>query len=208
MNISYFRKSLHSLEKTIELVDNELQKSNWVIIGKTRLGHYKGIMFLISYPEVIDTVIAENHQLLGLLPVSLIVYERGNDVLVGSGNASLLKAIGKTSRISALSESIQNELKTIIHTSAGLGDVKPGKVILYSTHTCPYCKMEKEWLESKAVEHEVVYVDDNREKAEHIVQKTGQMGVPVTEIQYENADSEFVIGFDKNRLAELVEVAE
>ncbi len=37
-----------------------------------------------------------------------------------------------------------------------------------------------------------------------MVRKTGQMGVPVTEVQYADADSEFVIGFDKDRLTSLL----
>ncbi len=166
MNIAYFRKSTKTLDKTIDAVRKELEKSTWVIVGQTKLGNYKGQMLLISYPEVVDTVIAENHQLLGLLPVSLIIFEKGNDVLVGSGHTSLLKAIAKSSKIAALSDSIEKELKDIIHSAAGVTDLQPKKVKLYSTKTCPYCKMEKEWLEEKKIGHEVIYVDENQQEAE------------------------------------------
>lgn len=204
MNIAYFRKSTHSLEKTIALVKKEITNSKWVIVGETRLGHYKGTMFLISYPEVVDTVIAENHQLLGLLPVSLIIFERGKEVLVGSGHTSLLKAIAKSPKITALGDSIEKELQDIIHSAAGVEKLQAKKVKLYSTKTCPYCKMEKEWLEEKKIQHEVIYVDENQQEAEYMVRKTGQMGVPVTEVQYDGADPEFVIGFDKDRLTSLL----
>jgi hypothetical protein len=36
--------------------------------------------------------------------------------------------------------------------------------------------------------------------------KTGQMGVPVTEIEYDDADPEYIIGFDKAKLASILEL--
>jgi hypothetical protein len=39
-----------------------------------------------------------------------------------------------------------------------------------------------------------------------MVRKTGQMGVPVTEIVYDNGEEEYIIGFDKERLSEILEV--
>jgi hypothetical protein len=37
-----------------------------------------------------------------------------------------------------------------------------------------------------------------------MVEKTGQMGVPVTEIIYENGEEEYIIGFDRERLSEVL----
>jgi glutaredoxin len=74
-------------------------------------------------------------------------------------------------------------------------------VILYSTSTCPYCMMEKSWLESKKVTHKVILVDQNPKEAQEMVNKTGQMGVPVTEIEYENRTPEYIIGFDQAKLS-------
>lgn len=82
--------------------------------------------------------------------------------------------------------------------------MKPTKIKLYSTHTCPYCMMEKTWLEDEKIEHEVVYVDVNREEAQKMVDKTQQMGVPVTEISFENGKTEFVIGFNKPILTQIL----
>lgn len=78
--------------------------------------------------------------------------------------------------------------------------MKKVSVKLYSTRTCPYCSMEKAWLENEKIKHEVIYVDSNQEEAMKMVQKTGQMGVPVTEIKFENGREEYVIGFDKPTL--------
>ena len=80
-------------------------------------------------------------------------------------------------------------------------------VKLYSTMSCPYCRMEKAWLDEKKVNHDVIYVDLNPKEAEKMVAKTRQMGVPVTEIQYENANPVYVIGFDPGRLSQLLGVS-
>jgi len=78
------------------------------------------------------------------------------------------------------------------------------QVKLYATFTCPYCKMEKEWLDSKGIKHNVVMVDMNPYEAQKMVEKTGQMGIPVTEIIYDNKETEFVIGFDQKKLSDLL----
>lgn len=78
--------------------------------------------------------------------------------------------------------------------------MKKRSVKLYSTRTCPYCSMEKAWLDKEKINHEIIYVDSDQEKAMEMVKKTGQMGVPVTEIKFEDGREEFVIGFDKPTL--------
>ena len=83
----------------------------------------------------------------------------------------------------------------------------PTNIKLYSTMSCPYCKMEKAWLDEKRVKHEVIYVDLNPQEAEKMVAKTGQMGVPVTEIQYENEKPAYVIGFNTVQLSQLLGVS-
>ena len=79
-------------------------------------------------------------------------------------------------------------------------------VKLYSTLTCPYCIMEQSWLESKKIQHEVVHVDLNPKEAEYMVEKTGQMGVPVTEIGCKDGKMEYVIGFDQTHLEQILHV--
>lgn len=69
------------------------------------------------------------------------------------------------------------------------------KVKVYSTPTCPYCNMAKEFLKEKGVEFEEIDVSENEEKAREMVQKSGQMGVPVLEI-----GEEVIIGFDKGKI--------
>ena len=66
------------------------------------------------------------------------------------------------------------------------------KVIIYSTPTCPYCKMVKEYLNSKNIEFTDFNVADDQVKAQEMIYRSGQMGVPVIDI-----DGKLIIGFDQ-----------
>ena len=65
-------------------------------------------------------------------------------------------------------------------------------VTVYSTPTCPYCKMTKEFLASKKIKYKDVNVADDKAKAQEMIEKSGQMGVPVIDV-----DGKLIIGFDK-----------
>jgi len=66
------------------------------------------------------------------------------------------------------------------------------KVKIYTTPTCPYCEMAKIYFKSKNIEYEEVDVSSDDNAAREMIEKTGQMGVPVIEI----GDS-IIIGFNK-----------
>jgi glutaredoxin 3 len=61
--------------------------------------------------------------------------------------------------------------------------------------------MAKRYLKEKNIEFEDVDVSQNREAALEMIQKSGQMGVPVIEI-----DGQIVVGFDKERIDELLKI--
>jgi len=69
------------------------------------------------------------------------------------------------------------------------------KVKVYSTQTCPWCVRAKEFLKEKNVEFEDIDVAANKEAAKEMVDKSGQMGVPVIEI-----DGKMIVGFDKEAI--------
>ena len=73
------------------------------------------------------------------------------------------------------------------------------KVIIYSTPTCPYCKRAKDYLSRKGIAYTDVNVAQDREKAKEMIQKSGQMGVPVITI-----DNEVVVGFNQTLLDKLL----
>jgi len=80
------------------------------------------------------------------------------------------------------------------------------KIKVYATTTCPYCTMIADWLTGKKVAFEKILVDQDQKAAIDMVQRTGQMGVPVTEIVMKDGKSEFVIGFNPPQLAYLLGV--
>ena len=81
------------------------------------------------------------------------------------------------------------------------------KVTIYSTTTCPYCKMEKDYLDSKGVKYENVFVDQNSDKAQEMMDISGQLGVPFTVIEKDDGTEEKILGFDKEKLNEVLGVS-
>lgn len=71
--------------------------------------------------------------------------------------------------------------------------MEKNKVIVYSTQSCPYCHMAKDYFKSNGVEFTDYNVATDQEKAQEMVVKSGQMGVPVIEI-----NGEIIIGFQPN----------
>jgi len=71
-------------------------------------------------------------------------------------------------------------------------------VIVYTSPTCPYCTMVKEFLSQKGISFEERDVSRNPSYAQELVRSTGQMGVPVTII-----NGEIVVGFDRGRLEQV-----
>ena len=69
------------------------------------------------------------------------------------------------------------------------------KVIIYTTSTCPWCKKTKEFLQEKGIEYEEINVAGNQEAAHEMIQKSGQMGVPVLDI-----NGEIVVGYDIEKI--------
>ena len=78
------------------------------------------------------------------------------------------------------------------------------KVEVYSTPTCGYCKMAKEYFTENKVEFVEYDVAADEEKRNEMVEKTGQMGVPVIVVTEEGSEPEVTVGFDKARLVELL----
>lgn len=80
-------------------------------------------------------------------------------------------------------------------------------VKIYSTTTCPFCKMEKQYLEEKGIKYENIFVDQQPDEAKRLIEDSGQMGVPFTEITKEDGGVVKILGFDKNKLNEALGIA-
>ena len=68
-------------------------------------------------------------------------------------------------------------------------------VLLYSTPTCGYCRMAKSYLKNNNVPFTEYNVASNSEKAQEMVRKSGQMGVPVLDV-----NGKVIIGFDRTAI--------
>lgn len=71
----------------------------------------------------------------------------------------------------------------------------PSSVKIYSTSTCPYCAMAKDFLKRNNIKFEEIDVGVDQEAAEEMMNKSGQMGVPVLDI-----DGQIIVGFDKKAI--------
>ncbi len=80
---------------------------------------------------------------------------------------------------------------------------KQAVVKVYSTKTCPYCVSLKAYLDEKDIKHEYIDVGQDKEAAQEMINKSGQMGVPVVDI-----NGEIVIGFDKPKINQLLGIEE
>ena len=68
-------------------------------------------------------------------------------------------------------------------------------VKIYSTPTCPWCKKAKEYLKGKGIEYQEINVAGDMKAQEEMIDKSGQLGVPVIDI-----NGNIVIGFDQEEI--------
>ncbi|MDO8571458.1 MAG: glutaredoxin family protein [bacterium] len=73
------------------------------------------------------------------------------------------------------------------------------QVIIYSTPTCGYCTLAKKYFQENNIEYTEKDVSVDMAAREEMTNKTGQLGVPVIEV-----DGNLIIGFNKAKLAELL----
>ncbi|OGM30983.1 hypothetical protein A2630_04845 [Candidatus Woesebacteria bacterium RIFCSPHIGHO2_01_FULL_44_10] len=74
-------------------------------------------------------------------------------------------------------------------------------VTVYSTTTCPYCKMLKDYLKEKQIAFEEKLVDqDDAAKSEMMTASSGFLGVPFTVVTKDGGAKETIIGFDKGKV--------
>ena len=74
-------------------------------------------------------------------------------------------------------------------------------VIIYTTPTCVYCKEAKKFFEENNIEYREHNVAENEAALDEMVEKTGQMGVPVIDV-----NGKIVVGFNRTKLAELLSI--
>ena len=74
------------------------------------------------------------------------------------------------------------------------------KIKIYTTSTCPYCDLVKEHLDEKKLKYEELNIESNEDLAKEMVKKSGQMGVPVVEI-----NNKIIVGVNKEEIDKALE---
>lgn len=78
---------------------------------------------------------------------------------------------------------------------------------LYTTDTCPYCKMAKEFLKAHKIKFTEIDVREHPDKGEEITKRSGEMGVPQIEIKKDKEDAgTIIVGFDKEGLKKALKI--
>lgn len=119
---------------------------------------------------------------------SLLFFEKGKYI-------NTIKGCQSTSHYKSIMENAAFQLKAA-------ADGKPAKnVTVYSTPTCSWCTTLKAWLRKNNIYFTDIDVSRNQQAAEELVRRSGQQGVPQTEI-----NGQIVVGFNQQRLKELLEI--
>jgi len=117
---------------------------------------------------------------------SLLFFEQG--IL-----KNIIKGCHKTDQFKAIFDKS-------VFIAVGSNDEKPRKsVTVYTTPTCSWCKTVKRHLQENGIQYREVNVAADQKAAEEMVKKSGQQGVPQTEI-----NGQIIVGFDKTRINSLL----
>ncbi len=119
---------------------------------------------------------------------TLLIFEKGKllNVVKGCHESMFFKAL----------------LKKDFTVSVPSGETKKLKqVTVYSTPTCSWCNTLKSWLKRNNISFRDVDISRDEKAAQDLVRRSGQQGVPQTEI-----NGQIVVGFDQARLKSLLEI--
>jgi len=81
------------------------------------------------------------------------------------------------------------------------------QVKIYSTTTCPYCKMLKSYLQEKGVAYEEILLDEQPDQIQKSIDTCGSQGVPCTHIMKDDGTEVSIMGFDKPKINEALGLA-
>lgn len=81
-------------------------------------------------------------------------------------------------------------------------------VTIYTTPTCGFCAMAKKFFQEHSVAYTEKDVARDTAAAQEMIEKSGQMGVPVTSITDEGGEETLIVGFDRGRLASALGLGE
>ena len=74
------------------------------------------------------------------------------------------------------------------------------KVAIYTTATCTYCRQAKEFFKANSIAYDEYNVGTDAARREEMVEKSGQMGVPVISVSGDDGEESVIVGFNKDAL--------
>ncbi len=207
MNIAYIRKTDKSVKEVAERLKEAFMKEKIEVVAERELSGQKGVLLYFLKPEWFEAIAEGDQNLLGLVPSVALIRSKEDKTVIGIGNPQILAGGPNVDEIALTVEAMDRALREAVQFASGAPEPKVEKVTLYSTKTCPYCRMEKDYLEKHKVAFDLVMVDEDRAAAEAMIRKSGQTGVPQTEVRFDDGESEIIMGFDRDRLNELLAIA-
>lgn len=135
------------------------------------------------------TAVRDIHTLYGITSApTLLAFEQGRvvSVIKGCQDRDYYKALTENALFQAKAKADGREVK---------------RVTVYSTPTCSWCNTLKGWLRRNSVSFTDIDISRDERAAEDLVRRTGQQGVPQTEV-----NGQVVVGFNQQRLQELLEI--
>lgn len=78
---------------------------------------------------------------------------------------------------------------------------KMAKTIIYSTQACPWCTVAKDFLKENNIEFEARDVSEDEVARAELMEKSGQLGVPVLDI-----GGAIIVGFDKEAISKALDI--
>lgn len=79
-------------------------------------------------------------------------------------------------------------------------------VTIYTTNNCHFCHLTKNYFQEKGVQYTEKNVETDVVAQREMIEKTGQFGVPVIEITEDGQDPAYVVGFERETLASLLDI--
>ena len=153
-----------------------------------RLQNFKGEASLYLLTADVSSV-RDIHQKLEVSTApSLVVFNRGKvvNIIKGCQTESAYSSLIMGREIGAQSATIQGKSK---------------QVIVYTTPACSWCTTLKTYLDQQQIQYREINVAADTSAAEVMVRKSGQQGVPQTEI-----NGQMIVGFDRARINQLLEI--
>ncbi len=135
------------------------------------------------------TTVKDIHEKYGITSVPSFL------VFVNSKLTNIIKGCHESNYYKALTENVVFQIKKSQEAKIAK------RVTVYSTPSCSWCNTLKMWLQKNNITYTDVDVSRDQNAAESLVRRTGQQGVPQTDI-----NGQIVVGFNQPRLQELLEI--